>query len=292
VSGHIGFGILFVRAIEWVKEILGTSQRLDRRGDWSRFASFLRRLIGFRRGFGRDVDSGFLSRTVIVLGFARRPGRSFLWGWFIFVVVRHFGFRSLIQAFLHFTNMIQPTKIQRARQIIIRSALRRSSAFSTPPRRNIIFCTGVFHADLHANIWVISMDGHVLKPILPLFLLIVPIASGCTAQPFDMAVSYQAIERHDIEEAASIAHVDFSHPIEGQESLFIPDPEPGETELYVYPFGLTVEIDSMDAGPSLILACGEDHILLERGPSLRRFPLRSAPLHLRGRRVGGPAFLD
>lgn len=109
------------------------------------------------------------------------------------------------------------------------------------------------------------MDRDVLRSILLLSIALVPIASSCTAQPFDMAVSYQAIERHDIEEAASIAHVDFSHPIEGQESLFVPDPEPGETELYVYPFGLSVEIDPMDAGPSLILACGEDHILLEQG---------------------------
>ncbi|MFC1889262.1 hypothetical protein ACFL4G_05850 [Thermodesulfobacteriota bacterium] len=91
------------------------------------------------------------------------------------------------------------------------------------------------------------------------------IATGCWNQPFDMAVSYQAVERYDTGSAASIAHVDFSHPIEGQESLFVPDPGPGETEVYHYPFGLSVEIDGMDAGESVMLECGNNPILLERG---------------------------
>jgi len=90
-------------------------------------------------------------------------------------------------------------------------------------------------------------------------------APGCWNQPFNMAVSYQAVERYDTGSAASIAHVDFSHPIEGQASLFIPDPARGETEVYDYPFGLSIEIDAMDAGSRLLLECGEHAMVLERG---------------------------
>ena len=98
----------------------------------------------------------------------------------------------------------------------------------------------------------------------PLALALLFITAGCRSQPFDMAISYQAIERYDIETTGSIAHVDFSRPIEGQESLFVPDPGPGDTELYFYPFGLTVMVDPMDAGPTVTLASGGSEILLEQ----------------------------
>ena len=79
-----------------------------------------------------------------------------------------------------------------------------------------------------------------------------------------MAISYQTIDRYDIDLRAAIAHVYVSHPVEGQPSLFVPDPEPGETELYEYPFGLVIEIDSMDAGRIMTLTCGTYSVELER----------------------------